>query len=74
MKNRFFQVKNLLEKINFSIEKIKNFRFFLKIEIFKIIFLHDEKIFFDGIFLIHLLIQENRLEAVLDIAAAPKES
>ena len=32
---------------------------------FKIIFLHDEKIFFDGIFLkVHLLVEENRLEAV----------
>ena len=44
-----FQVKILLEKINFSIEKIEIFRFFFEI-FFKIIFLHDEKIFFDGIF------------------------
>ena len=45
-----FQVKFLLEKIDFSIEKIKIFVFFSDI-FFKIIFLHDDKIFFDGIFL-----------------------
>ena len=56
--------KMLLEKIDFSIEKIKISR--KKIEIFfKMIFLHDEKIFFDGIFLkSYLLIEENRLEAI----------
>ena len=54
----FFQVTILLEKIDFSIEKIKISRFFFEI-FFKIIFLHDEKIFFDGIFFKpHLLIQE----------------
>ena len=32
---------------------------------FKIIFLHDEKIFFDGIFFeVHLLIQANRFEVI----------
>ena len=39
----------LKKKIDFSIEKIKIFVFFSDI-FFKIIFLHDEKIFFDGIF------------------------
>ena len=38
-KNWFFYWKN------------QNFQLFLKSKIFKIIFLHDEKIFFDGIFL-----------------------
>ena len=52
-KFRFFQLKNRNFSNIFS-------RFF-----FKIIFLHDEKIFFDGIFLkVQLQIQENRLEAV----------
>ena len=37
-KNQFFYWKN------------ENFELFLKSKIFKIIFLHDEKIFFDGIF------------------------
>ena len=64
LKNWFFQVKFLLEKIDFSIEKIEISRIFFEI-FFKIIFLHDEKIFFDGIFLkVQLLVKENRLEAV----------
>ena len=48
LENRFFQVKNLLEKIDFPIEKMKIFDFCSRF-FFKINFLHDEKIFFDGI-------------------------
>ena len=64
MKIDFFQVSIYLKKIDFSIEKIKMFVFFLSF-FFKFIFLHDAKIFFDGIFFkAHLEIQENWLEVV----------
>ena len=56
-RSRFFFSRNF----DFSIEKIEIF-----FEIFfKMIFLHDEKIFFDGIFFkVYLLVKENRFEAV----------
>ena len=66
LKNQIFEVKILLQKIDFSIEKIKIFVFFSDI-FFKIIFLQDEKIFFDGIFFkVYLLVEENRSVAVLE--------
>ena len=56
-KNHFFQVNILLEKIDFSDEKIKIFDFkknqeifFFDIEIFKIIFLQEKIYFFDSDF------------------------
>ena len=45
-----FWSKNFTSKNRFFYWKNQNFQLFLEIQIFKIIFLHDEKIFFDGIF------------------------
>ena len=62
-KTIFFSRKNLLQKLCFFSKKkmffwkSKNLRIFFQ-TFFKIIFLHDEKIFFDGIFFeVHLQIQ-----------------
>ena len=65
-KNDFenFRFSKKVENRFFSIEK-STFSIFLKIKNSKIFFLHDEKIFFDGIFFkVQLLVKENRLEAV----------
>ena len=63
LENWFFKLIFYLKKSIFQLKKSKCIDFFASF--FKIIFLHDEKIFFDGIFLkSYLLIEENRLEAI----------
>ena len=63
LKNHFFSSKKFTWKNRFFNWKNQNFSKKNR-DFFKMIFLPDEKIFFDGIFFkVHLLFQENRSEA-----------